>query len=150
VTTADALLVRIGSGRYAVGLGHVAEVGKVPPLTRVPGVPVWLTGVANWRGRILPVLDLRPLLGADVVSFGSTARLVVLSTDGTSVGVLADSVEGTSAIGATPAPMPAVLPGTGAELVCGQVPRHDGPLAVLDVEAVLRLRERLPRGRRSA
>jgi hypothetical protein len=30
------------------------------------------------------------------------------------------------------------------------VPREDGPIAVLDVAAVLRLREGLPRGRRTA
>ena len=142
--------MRIGTSRYAVGLTHVAEVGKVPSLSRVPGVPAWLAGVANWRGRILPVLDLRSLLGAEAVRFGSTARLVVLSVEGTSVGMLADSVEGTSALGATLAPMPAVLPGAGAELVRGQVPRDDGPVAVLDVDAVMRLREHLPRGRRSA
>jgi chemotaxis signal transduction protein len=131
-------------------MADVAEVGKVPALTRVPGVSSWLAGVANWRGRILPVLDLRSLLGADVVELGPTARLVVLATDGTSVGVLADAVEGTSVVGATAAPVPAVLPGAGAELVRGQVPRDDGPVAVLDVGAVLRLREQLPRGRRSA
>lgn len=146
----DSILVRIGASRYAVGLAHVAEVGKVPPLARVPGVPTWLAGVANWRGRILPVLDLRSLLGSDAVPFTSTARLVVLSTDGTSVGVLADLVEGTAAIGATLAPMPAVPPGPGADLVRGHVPRDDGPIAVLDVDAVLRLRDHLPRSRRSA
>ena len=149
-TLADAIVVRIGTSRYAVGLPDVAEVGKVPSLTRVPGVPSWLAGVANWRGRLLPVLDLRPLLGADAVVFGVTARLVVLASGGTSVGVLADAVEGTTVVGSAVAPVPAVLPGSGAELVRGQVPRDDGPLALLDVAAVLRLRDQLPRGRRSA
>jgi chemotaxis signal transduction protein len=96
------------------------------------------------------VLDVRPLLGAEIVELGPTARLVVLLSDGTSVGVLTDAVDGTAAMGAAVAPVPAVLPGAGAELVCGQVPRDDGPVAVLDVDAVLRLRELLPRGRRSA
>jgi len=146
----DALLLRIGDSRYAVGLAHVAEVGKVPTLTRVPGVPAWLAGDAQKRARVLPVLDLRSLLGADGVAFGPTARLAVLATDGTSVGVLADAVEGTSVVGTSAVPVPAVLPGAGAELVRGHVPRDDGPVAVLDVEAVLRLSGRLPRGRRSA
>ena len=46
-------------------MADVAEVASVPGVTRVPGAPAWLAGVANWRGRMLPVLDLRPLLGAD-------------------------------------------------------------------------------------
>ena len=147
-TSADAVLVRIGASRYAVGLDFVAEVGKVPPLTRVPGVAAWLAGVANWRGRILPVLDPRSLLGAEVVAHGASARLVVLTTEVATVAVLVDAVDGTVAVGAAGAPVPAMLPG--AELVHSQMPLEDGPIAVLDVEAVVRLRERLPRGRRSA
>lgn len=146
---ADAVLVRLGAGRFAVRLEHVAEVGKVPALTRVPGVPTWLAGVANWRGRILAVADLRGLLGADTDTFGPTARLVVLTTDAATLGVLVDAVEGTDALGDVTA-VPAVLPGPGGDLVRGQVPRDDGPVAVIDVDGVMRLREALPRGRRGA
>jgi purine-binding chemotaxis protein CheW len=146
----DAVLVRLGTGRFAVDLAHVAEVGKVPVVTRLPGLPAWMSGVANWRGRILPALDLRTLLGAAAVPLTGTARLVVLSTEVSTVGLLVDAVEGTTTVGEEMAPFPAALPGGGAELVAGQLPRADGPVAVLDVDAVMRLRETLPRGRRSA
>lgn len=146
----DAVVVRLGAGRFAVGLAHVAEVGRVPRLTRVPGVPAWVAGVANWRGRVLPALDLRELLGAPAGPFGPAARLVVLALDPVSVGLVVDAVDGTTATGAEVAPFPSGLGGLAAELVAGQLPRADGPVAVLDVEAVIRLRDALPRGRRSA
>jgi purine-binding chemotaxis protein CheW len=145
----DAVIVRLGSGRFAVGLEQVAEVGKVPAITRVPGVPGWLAGVVNWRGRILAVLDLRSLLGADSSACGGTARLVVLVNEDATVGVLVDSVVGTAGLGPVGAPIPALLSGLGADLVRGQVPRDDGPVAVIDVDAVVRRREALPQGRRS-
>jgi purine-binding chemotaxis protein CheW len=146
----DAIVVRLGAGRFAIDLSCVAEVGNVPPVTRVPGVPGWLAGVANWRGRILPALDLRTLLGGDDVPFTGKSRLVVLSTDVATVGLLVDAVDGTTTIAEEVAPFPADLPGPGAALVAGQLPRPDGPVAVLDVAAVVRLREALPRGRRTA
>jgi purine-binding chemotaxis protein CheW len=146
----EAIVVRLGAGRFVVGLSHVAEVGRVPPLTRVPGVPVWLAGVGNWRGRILPALDLRILLGADAVPLTGRARLVVLSTEYATVGLLVDEVEGTTTVVEDVAPFPAALPTGGADLIAGQLPRADGPVAVLDVAAVMRLRDSLPRGRRSA
>lgn len=152
MTTAagDTIVVRIGGARYAVGLAQVAEVTKVPPLTRVPGVPAWVSGVANWRGRILTVLDLRSLLGADVAALDAAARLVVLTTDVATVGVLVDKVEGTAAVASAEVLVPAVLPSAAADLVRSHVPLDDGPLAVLDVDAVMRLRDQLPRGRRTA
>lgn len=145
----DAVVVRLGTGRYAAELPFVAEVGRVPTITRIPGVPMWLAGVANWRGRLLPVLDLRALLGADPGVLGARARLLVLSVDGVTAGVVVDAVEGTTSLGVVD-DVPAAVGGRGRDLLAGQVPRDDGPIAVLDVAAVLRLRDELPRGRRSA
>ena len=49
-------------------MADVAEVTALPPVTRLPGAPAWLAGVANWRGRMLPVLDIRTLVGVPVMS----------------------------------------------------------------------------------
>jgi chemotaxis signal transduction protein len=145
----DAIVVRLGTGKFAVGLESVAEVGRAPAITRVPGLPAWLAGVANWRGRILPVLDLRPLLGAEAAALDAQGRLLVLTGDGIMVGMLVDAVDGTTSLTGVAAFPPASAP-NGSSLMSGQVPREDGPLAVLDVAGVLRLRDGLPRGRRSA
>lgn len=148
-TADDAIVVWLGSGRFAVDLASVAEVGRVPAVTRVPGLPAWLAGVANWRGRILPVLDLRSLLGAEPADLDNRARLLVLAEDPVAVGLLVEAVEGTTDLPDVAAFPVASAPG-GSHLLSGQVPREDGPIAVLDVGAVMRLREGLPRGRRTA
>ena len=146
----EAVVVRLGSGRFAVALDSVAEVGRVPAVTRIPGGPDWLAGVANWRGRLMPVLDLRGLLGAERTPLAAGARLLVLTDDGVSAGMVVDGVEGTGGLGAEIDEFPAALAGPGAALLRGQVPRDDGPVAVIDPSAVLRLRETLPRARRTA
>jgi chemotaxis signal transduction protein len=149
VEALEAIVVRLGQGRFAADLASVAEVGRVPDITRIPGVPSWLAGVANWRGRILPILDLRALLGAQVAGATRSSRLLVLTERSVLVGVLVDTVEGTMTLDAAVAPVPAGLPAEAAGLLSGQLARDDGPVAVIDVDAVMRLRERLPRGRRS-
>lgn len=145
----ESVVIRLGDGRFAAELDAVAEVGRVPSVTRIPGSPGWLAGVANWRGRLLPVLDLRSLLGAPETRLGSTARLVVLSVEGISAGIVVDSVEGTGVLDAAVEEFPAALADRGSFLLAGQVPSADGPVAVLDTRAVLRLREQLPRARRA-
>lgn len=145
----EAVVVRLGAGRFAADLDAVAEVGRLPAVTRIPGAPAWLAGVANWRGRLLPVLDLRTLLGAESGPMGGSARLVVLTADAVSAGIIVDAVEGTGALDGAIEEFPAALADDGSSLLSGQVPAEDGPIAVLDIRAVLRLREQLPRGRRS-
>jgi chemotaxis signal transduction protein len=145
---AGAVVLRLGASRYAVDMADVAEVAQLPRVTRVPRSQAWLLGVANWRGRVLPVLDLRPLLATDTIPLASSARVVVLARDDVVVGVVAESVPGVYSGALTdPVPAPPTLTGEAAALVAGQVSDRAGPLAVLDAVAVLALRERVDRRR---
>lgn len=148
---AGAVLVRLGSSRYALDMTDVAEVAMVPEVTRIPGSGPWLLGVANWRGRMLPVLDLRPLLGAVRLPLPSSARLVVVARDDLVVGLVAEAVPGVYDESLSDvAPPPPTLPADAARLVTGQVADAQGPVAVLDVAAVLALREQVDRRRHGA
>ena len=143
---AGAVVLRLGGSRYAVDMQDVAVVAHLPQVTRVPRTPAWLLGVANWRGRVLPVLDLRPLLSTATVPLASSARMVVLARDSLLVGIVAEAVPGVHAGDLVDAqPTPQTLSADAAELVPGQVVDRSGPLGVLDVAAVLALRDRIER-----
>jgi purine-binding chemotaxis protein CheW len=145
------VMLRLGGARYAVGMSAVAEVGRLPRLTRVPGTPNWLAGVANWRGRILAVLDLRPLLDATSTPTGSLGRLVVLTEGTVTVGLLTEGVQGVVSCDAERIdPPPMTLDSETGALLIGQFAEPTGPIAVLDPTAVLKLRLRLPAARRTA
>lgn len=145
----DGVILRFAGARYAVDMASVAEVVPVPVLTRVPGSPNWLSGVVNWRGRVLPVVDLRPLVGAALSPLPTSARLVVLAEDDIEVGIVADMVPGL--LNCNPHdldPVPATIATGIAPLVRGVVD-VEGPVALLATEAVLRLRDQLPTVRRA-
>jgi purine-binding chemotaxis protein CheW len=145
----DHVVVRLGGGRYAVRAPDVAAVIRMPRLTRVPGTPDWVCGVANWRGHVLPLVDLRPLLGAAVVALPSSARVVVVSVDDVEVGIVAEAVTGLLEVPDEVATAPATLAGLAADLVAGLADGGPGgPVAVLRTGAVLRLRTRAAGARR--
>jgi purine-binding chemotaxis protein CheW len=149
---AAAVVVGLSGSRYAVPMASVAEVGRIPHVTRVPGVPGWVAGVANWRGRILPVVDLRPLLGGEAAPIGAAngpanaqGRLVVAGDDTVSLGLLVEAVDGVAVPPADLEPAPATVGPDAAELLAGQWTDESGPVGLVDVRALLRLRDRLPR-----
>jgi purine-binding chemotaxis protein CheW len=144
------VILRFAGARYAVDMSSVAEVVPVPVLTRVPGSPPWLSGVVNWRGRVLPVLDLRPLVGAALSPLPTSARLVVISEDDIEVGLVADMVPGL--LHCDPGQLEAVPAtiATGIAALVRGVVDVDGPVALLATEAVLKLRDQLPTARRIA
>jgi purine-binding chemotaxis protein CheW len=141
--TTGAVLITFAAGRYAVAMEQVAEVATVPPLTLLPRMPHWVAGAANWRGRVLPVLDLRPLLGLPGHSLTSAARLVVLTADGVEVAILAESVPGVVEPLTDLRPLPE---GSDSPLLAGVAQDPSGPVAVIDPLAVLGLGTELPAG----
>ncbi len=150
VVANEVVVVRLCGSRYTLPMSAVAEVGRPPTLTRVPGLPAWLSGVANWRGRVLAVLDLRPLLAGTVSPLDRRARLVVLHRNGVSVGLLTEGVEGTRPLSDEQVEESlAHLPESAAGLLLGQVTDTEGPCGVLDLDALFRLTDALPRARRA-
>lgn len=143
------VVVRLGGGRFALPMEVVAEVGRTPNLTRVPGTPSWVRGVGNWRGRILAVLDLRDLLGvapAEVAEEG----LVVLSRGGSMVGVVAERVDGVIEVDPESVEPPLLtLPAEAGALLEGQLTDEHGPVGVVDAAAVFALRHRVGVARRA-
>src|ERR1700743_1105470 len=60
----DYLAIQAGGGRYALRLGEVAGLQALKSLTPCPSRRAELLGLSSFRGTVLPVYDLRVLLGA--------------------------------------------------------------------------------------
>lgn len=86
---------RLGAEQFLMARQEVREVLMVPSsLTRVPGARAWVKGLANVRGHLLPIVDLRAFLGAGAGGTGRTARVLVLNDGEYPVGLLVDEVYG--------------------------------------------------------
>ncbi len=100
-----------GGERFAIECRYVLETGS-RALTRVPGAPPHLLGLANLRGEILPVFDLLRALGRPGVD-AAGEQLIVLGARGAEVGILAQALDGVTQLderALRPPPNPAALP----------------------------------------
>lgn len=84
---------RVGSTRVVAALNEVREIFPLPDLARVPGSVEWVKGVANVRGTLVPVLDLRGYLQLPA-PVDRRCRVLVLNHPGLPAGLLVDEVMG--------------------------------------------------------
>src|SRR5262249_60997468 len=88
------VLFWVAGAPYAVLQPFVTELDRVPRLPVVPNVPSWIAGVANRRGDILSVVDMRALIGIERLAAGGGRLLVVRLLDDTcALGLLIDDVQ---------------------------------------------------------
>lgn len=85
---------RVGGMRLASGFDEVIEILPLPALTHVPGGQPWLLGVANIRGNLMPVVDLRQFLQGERTVLHEGQRVMVVRQPGGNVAVTIDELYG--------------------------------------------------------
>lgn len=85
---------RVGSRRLASGFDEVLEILPMPPVTHVPGSMPWMLGVANIRGTLLPVVDLKQFLEGERTVLQEKQRVLVVQQPGGAVAVTIDELYG--------------------------------------------------------
>jgi purine-binding chemotaxis protein CheW len=127
----------VGDVRYAVDILRVKEIINPLPMVALPHAPPAVVGVADHRGSVVPVVDLRRRFNLPVMGATRRTKWVVVDVESRSVGLVVDGV--TDVFGAGPADqreVPALGVGDAARGIAA-VYKHDGGLVfVLDVDRV--------------
>ena len=124
----------VGDVAYAVPIADVREIVNPLVLTELPHAPVAVVGVADHRGDVIPVVDLRTRFGLRQLPDRQRSKWILVHVDGRLIGLVVDrvlDVFGTS--GAEVRPPPTLGGGEEMRGILG-VTTHDGTLTfVLDV-----------------
>jgi len=134
-----ACLFALAGARFAVDVRSAREVVLFEEITVVPRAPRHLVGVANLRGTVMPIVDVRELLGLPASRPGRSLRTLVVRDGAVQAALVVDTVLGLE-------PFEAVLPadnstaaGTGGprRLMTGWIQWAGETLPLLDVSKIL-------------
>jgi purine-binding chemotaxis protein CheW len=92
------VVFKLATEEYAIDIGHVSEIRKMMPITRVPKTPEYYLGVMNLRGSVLPVIDLKQRLDLPNTQKTEDSRIIILRVDDIPFGVTVDAVSEVSII----------------------------------------------------
>lgn len=89
------LALRLSSWNLLFSMDDVAEIIPVPRnITRVPGVKRWLLGIANLRGKVISVSDLRDFLIERPTQRLPGSQIVVVRAGDWDYGLMVDEIVG--------------------------------------------------------
>ena len=86
---------RIGEEQFVAHRDQVREVLMLPDaMSRVPGARRWLLGIANLRGHLLPLIDVKLMLGSGRTTLRRTTRVISVNHREVPAGLVVDEVLG--------------------------------------------------------
>ncbi|HBL83443.1 MAG: chemotaxis protein CheW [Clostridiales bacterium GWF2_38_85] len=86
------LTFNLGKEFFGIEIKYVTEIINMMPITSVPGLPNYIKGIINLRGRIIPVMDIRLRFNMNVLEYNDRTCIIVALIDNTDIGFIVDSV----------------------------------------------------------
>jgi purine-binding chemotaxis protein CheW len=136
------LLMRVANELYALPTDEVREVMRWRQPTPVPGAPETIPGVIAQRGIVLPIIDLRRLLGVAAVAPDRSTRYIVAHHSDGEVAFIVDEVLDLVVLEQNSLEQPASAPETGHPQLVRSIIRYgEKPLALISVAGLLMIME---------
>ena len=134
---------KIGNEEFGVDILNVQEINKMTQITKVPNSPVFVEGVINLRGRVIPVIDLRMRLGLTKKEHDKDTRIIVVEIERRTIGFIVDAVSEVLRIPAnvTEAP-PELVSGINSEFIKSVGKLEDRLLILIDLNKILTVNEK--------
>lgn len=136
------LTFRLAEELFATNVNKVLEILEIPKITKVPHSPVFMRGVINLRGSVLPVIDARAKFGMNETQDTVNSCIMVLEVntqDQTiTIGAVVDSVQEVMEINSVDIqPAPSIGLRYRSEFIDGMVKSNEGFIMMLDLAKVL-------------
>ncbi|MCC5932798.1 MAG: chemotaxis protein CheW [Balneolales bacterium] len=124
---------------FAIEASCVHEVFSLRDLTSIPGTPAFVMGVINFRSTLVPVVNLKKLLGIHETGLTEMNKVLLLRDGSMEFGLLCDRILGSAFILQKDIrDAPATVSRLGSELIAGMA---DENTILLDGRTLLKSRQ---------
>jgi purine-binding chemotaxis protein CheW len=86
------LTFSVGNEDYGIEINHVTEIIGIQEITEVPGMPEYVKGIINLRGKIIPVIEMRSRFKKEAIDYDDRTCIIVIDIKDITMGLIIDGV----------------------------------------------------------
>ena len=135
----------VGDVSYALPIAVIREIVNPLPIVDLPDAPSEVRGVANYRGDVVPVIDLRVRFRLPAAVATRKTRWILIDIGGRLVALIVDVVTGVFGASAELRPAPVLGGGEDVRGIAGVTLHEENMVFVLDTMRFATLTEPLVR-----
>ena len=129
---------QLGEELYGIDIMNVKEIQKVREVRAIPNSPVYVEGIFNLRGNIIPVISLHKRFHLRKAALNEEDKMLsgfmIININGRFIGVYIDKVSRVMTIERSQIqPPPQMISGIGTEYIQGVVKEENRYLIILDI-----------------
>jgi len=86
------VLFKLNNELYGLDIATVREIIRMQRITRVPKAPIFVEGVINLRGKVIPIINMKKRFGLNATEENQENCIVVVDIKGETIGIIVDAV----------------------------------------------------------
>ncbi len=132
------VIFKLEKEEYGVDVMNIQEISEYIECTGVPNSPDFIEGIINYRGNIVPVVNLHNKFDINPVVITGDTRIIVYGLDGRQIGLLVDSASRVLTISDDNIEKPpSIITASGQKFIDGIGKLEDGIIIILDLKNLL-------------
>lgn len=84
------VIFKLDKEEYAIDINNVNEISEYVECTKVPNSPSFISGIINYRGSVVPIVNLREKFELPFSEVNENTRIIVFVMKGKQIGILVD------------------------------------------------------------
>ncbi len=89
------VVFKLGKSEFGIDIMNVQEINAYEESTSMPNSPDFIEGVLNYRGNVIPIINLKQRLHLGNYEVGKDTRIIVVNVDNKEVGFIVDEASQT-------------------------------------------------------
>ena len=89
------VVFKLGKGEFGIDIMNVKEIGPYEESISLPNTPTFIEGVINYRGKVIPIINLKKRLLLGEAEVTKDTRIIVISLDEKEIGFIVDEASQT-------------------------------------------------------
>ena len=132
------IVIRLGEEQFGIDIRFIDNIVRMQSITRVPKVPVYLKGVINLRGEVIPVMSIRVKMGLEEDEITRATRIIILKSEQQgNIGIIVDEVKEVVTLDTTQIDKVSHDTKEGGINFVNSVGKHNGELiSILDLNSI--------------
>lgn len=123
---------------YGADVMHIQEISEYIKCAEVPNSPDFIEGIINYRGNIVPVINLHNKFNFKPIVITGDTRIIIFGLDDKQIGLLVDNASQVLTINDNDIEEPPdIIIGSGQKFVGGIGKIQNGIVIILDLENIL-------------
>jgi purine-binding chemotaxis protein CheW len=82
----------LNNENFAIEIEYIIEIIGIQKITHIPDLPLFIKGIVNLRGKVIPIIDLRMRFGFEQIDFDERTCIIILNFNEQYYGIIVDRV----------------------------------------------------------